>query len=230
VLLFLLAAFHACAPVHIKTRNGVYHAVGKGETLWRICSTYQVNMMSVCMFNGINDPEKISAGQHLFIPGAKTVLPVNPTTPGGPDPTTYEEEVLPSPGVHPKPELRFRWPVTGKLTSRFGRRRGKRHDGIDIAAPRGTAVYASESGKVVYSGNGIRGYGNLIIIQHRKHFNTVYAHNNKNMVKVDDVVRKGQRIATVGNTGRSRGDHLHFEIRNKVKPVDPMKYLPNPEP
>jgi len=231
-MLFLLAAFHACAPVQIKTRNGVYHPVRKGETLWRICSAYQVNILSVSMFNGITDPEEISAGQRLFIPGAKTVLRVDPkaqttpTTDVGGRPT---QEVRPTPETRPEPGLRFGWPVKGRITSRFGIRKGKRHDGIDIAAPRGTAVIASESGKVVYSGDGIRGYGNLIIIEHRRHFSTVYAHNHKNIVPVDAVVRKGQRIATVGNTGRSKGNHLHFEIRRKVKTVDPMKYLPNPE-
>jgi len=256
-LFLLLATLAACAPLEIKTRNGVWHPVERGETLWRICAAYRVDMMSVCMFNGITDPDGIVQGQRLFIPGAKAVLRVGPTPPevpeasGSPDvtkrthlphppeaqgvsdtPQTQRSmaRALPLPPVLPAEEVRFQWPVKGgRITSGFGVRGGRRHDGIDISAPHGTPVYAAESGKVVYSGSGIRGYGNLIIIQHRGQFSTVYAHNKKNMVAVDEQVRKGQQIATVGNTGRTTGNHLHLEVRKAFKPVDPMMVLPNLE-
>jgi len=217
----------ACAPVHIQTRNGVYHPVREGETLWRICAAYRVNMTSVCMFNGITDPDSIRTGQRLFIPGAKQVMALSPAGPEvvrGPDGPGAKPETG---GGEAQQALRFAWPVAGRVTSGFGVRDGRRHDGIDIAAARGTPVLAAERGTVVYSGSGVRGYGNLIIIQHAGPFSTVYAHNDKNLVAVDAQVRKGQRIATVGDTGRSSGDHLHFEIRKKVKPVDPLAYLPN---
>jgi murein DD-endopeptidase MepM/ murein hydrolase activator NlpD len=231
---FLVSVFFlaACSPVHIKTRNGVTHPVKKGETLWRICEAYGANLTSVCMFNGITDPETIRAGQRLFIPGAdaRRKVPPGPSVAGsngtgGPGPEKTEKGR--QKGPVPKPSrLSFAWPVQGRITSGFGARNGQQHDGIDIAAPKGTPVHAAEAGKVVYSDNGLRGYGNLIIIQHPGNFSSVYAHNSRNIVSVDAKVRKGQTIGYVGNTGRSRGDHLHFEIRRKVKPENPIKYLP----
>jgi len=226
-VVILLTVLNACAPVAIKTRNGIRHPVQRGETLWGICTTYGVNMTSVCMYNGIRDPQNIRAGERLFIPGAKRVVRVAPGAGEGtaaPAPPEFSQG-----GPAPR-GLRFLWPVaSGRVTSGFGPRNGGRHDGIDIAAPRGTPVRAAESGKIVYSGNGIRGYGNLIIVQHRNQYSTVYAHNHRNLVSVDARVERGQRIATVGSTGRSSGNHLHFEIRRKVKPVDPMKYLRKPD-
>jgi murein DD-endopeptidase MepM/ murein hydrolase activator NlpD len=119
------------------------------------------------------------------------------------------------------------WPVKGKVTSRFGyRKKGQRHDGIDIAAPKGAAVYAARSGKVIYSDNRLRYYGNTIILKHSGGWFTVYAHNGKHRVSVGQGVRKGEKIAEVGNSGRGDGYRLHFEVRRKDKPVDPLLYLP----
>ena len=231
ILLSFALLLAACSPVEIKTRNGVYHTVRKGETLWRVCEQYQVNLTSVCMFNRIEDPESIQAGQRLFLPGveeSRRVPPAAGTWKGRPAPgdesSGAREDPASSSGTSPAPE--FIWPVRGKIASRFGTRNGRRHDGIDISVPWGTPVVAAEAGKVVYSDDGIQGYGNLIILQHRREFSTVYAHNSRNIVSVDATVQKGQTIGYVGNTGRSRGDHLHFEIRRRVKPVDPLKYLP----
>ena len=210
----------ACSPVEIKTRNGVYHIVNDGETLWRICYTYKANMRSVCLFNNIKNPEKIRVGQKLFIPGADSVRTVK---------IVRKEGKGAPPNRKPAKKrtvLKFRWPVRGQVTSWFGLRKGRRHEGIDIAASKGTPIHAAERGKVVYSAAGIKGYGNMIIIEHREQFSTVYAHNSRNRVHVDDSVIKGQIIGNVGNTGRSKGSHLHFEIRKKVKAVDPMNYLP----
>jgi murein DD-endopeptidase MepM/ murein hydrolase activator NlpD len=121
----------------------------------------------------------------------------------------------------------FAWPVPGynRISSHFGRRGGKPHEGLDIPAPTGTPIIASESGKVVYSGSGIRGYGNLTIIAHKNGYFSVYAHADENLVKKGQSVRRGQQIALVGNTGRSTGPHLHFEIRKKSKALDPVAYF-----
>jgi murein DD-endopeptidase MepM/ murein hydrolase activator NlpD len=116
--------------------------------------------------------------------------------------------------------------VKGPVTSWFGPRKGQPHDGIDIAARKGTPIRAAEKGKVIYSDNGISGYGNLIIIQHSGGFHTVYGHNARNLVDVDEQVNKWQVIAEVGNTGRASGYHLHFEMRKNERAVDPMGYLP----
>jgi murein DD-endopeptidase MepM/ murein hydrolase activator NlpD len=205
-------------------------------------------MKTVCRYNRIKDPEHVTVGQEIFIPGAEAVRRVEPAT----TKTTARAEVkkkepVPSAGAKKKSrsptqkapskppgpksvarpaKLEFIWPVKGPVTSWFGARKGRPHDGIDIAAPKGTPVRAAERGKVIYSDNGIAGYGNLIIIQHEGGFHTVYGHNSRNRVDVDEVVNKAQTIAEVGKTGRASGYHLHFEIRKNERAVDPMKYLP----
>ncbi|HLT21847.1 MAG TPA: M23 family metallopeptidase [Bacteriovoracaceae bacterium] len=121
----------------------------------------------------------------------------------------------------------FLWPVPNhfRVSSHFGPRGRRHHDGIDIPAPSGTPIVASDHGVVVYSDNKIRGYGNLIVVSHGKDTYTVYAHNRKNIVNKGERVKRGQVIAQVGSTGRSTGPHLHFEIRMKNKKRNPAQYL-----
>lgn len=201
--------------------TGVYHKVKRHQTLWRICKTYNVDMAKVARINGIRDVNKIKAGQKIFIPGAKKVLHVD----------IYIEDLGPSGAKPAKVELakikgHFIWPVKGPIMKRFGRDQGRKHDGIDISAPWGIAVKAAASGKVIYSGNEVKGYGNIIIIKHGPIFTSVYAHNSVNLVREGDRVEKGQVIAKVGRTGRATGAHLHLEIRNHNKPIDPLLVLP----
>lgn len=118
------------------------------------------------------------------------------------------------------------WPVKGVVTSRFGHRGSRMHDGIDIGVPEGTAVHAAGSGEVVYSDSRISGYGRLIIIRHGRDLFTAYAHNQRNLVRKGDRVRAGDVIARAGHTGRASGPHLHFEVRQGSTPVDPLAYLP----
>jgi murein DD-endopeptidase MepM/ murein hydrolase activator NlpD len=122
---------------------------------------------------------------------------------------------------------RFTWPVPQfyKVSSHFGPRGRRHHDGIDIPAPKGTPIVAVDKGVVIYSDNGIRGYGNMIVIAHSDEIFTVYAHNRTNKVDKGDKVRRGQVIGEVGNTGRSTGPHLHFEIRVKNKAKNPSRFL-----
>lgn len=118
----------------------------------------------------------------------------------------------------------FANPTRGRLTSPFGTRWGKKHTGIDIAAPRGTPIYAADAGKVSFSGS--KGsYGNLIIIDHENGYQTYYAHNSRNLVKQGQRVYKGQKIAEMGSTGRSTGSHLHFEIRKNDTPINPQSFV-----
>lgn len=122
---------------------------------------------------------------------------------------------------------RFLWPVPNfyKVSSHFGPRGKKHHDGVDIPAPKGTPIVAVDTGVVIYSDNGIRGYGNMLVIAHGNDMFTVYAHNKKNKVDKGDKVKRGEIIAEVGNTGRSSGPHLHFEIRVKDVVRNPSQYL-----
>jgi len=121
----------------------------------------------------------------------------------------------------------FLWPVEkGQVSSYYGWRSSKKfHDGVDISAPTGTKIFAVKDGKVVYSGKKIRGYGNMIVIQHIGKIYSVYAHNSVNKVSTGDTVRKGDVIGLVGNTGRSHGPHVHFEVRQGKYSVDPLKYF-----
>lgn len=120
----------------------------------------------------------------------------------------------------------FIWPLD-KFTfmSGFGIRRGRRHDGIDIAAKGGTPVKASADGKVVFSGR-MRGYGNLILLKHDNNYFTAYSHNRENLVNKGKNVKQGQVIAKVGRTGRATGNHVHFEIRQGQQAMDPLHFLP----
>jgi len=120
----------------------------------------------------------------------------------------------------------FAWPTRGSLSSRYGRRWGRLHKGIDIANSRGTPVYAADSGKVIFSGWHNGGYGNLIQIDHGNGIVTYYAHLSKRVVSSGSSVSKGDLIGYIGNTGRSTGPHLHFEVRVNGSPRNPLNYLP----
>lgn len=119
---------------------------------------------------------------------------------------------------------RWIWPVNGKIINHFSKQRNK-NKGVDISAKRGSPVRAAANGKVVYSGRGLRGYGRLVIIKHNDAFLSAYAHNEKLHVEQNEFVKAGQRIADLGSSDSDR-EKLHFEIRYKGKPVDPLNYLP----
>ena len=120
----------------------------------------------------------------------------------------------------------FLWPVEGgRLSSAFGPREASHHDGIDISAPVGTPVRAARDGRVLYSDT-LRGYGNLIILEHDGGYATVYAHNRENRADLGDVVRQGEQIASVGETGKTSGPNLHFEIRKDNVARNPIYFFP----
>lgn len=119
---------------------------------------------------------------------------------------------------------RWIWPVDGKIIDGFSQQSNK-NKGLDISGTKGTPVRATAKGRVVYSGSGLRGYGQLVIIKHNENYISAYAHNDKIHVKENEYVKAGQRIADLGSSGANR-EKLHFEIRYKGKPVDPLNYLP----
>lgn len=136
-----------------------------------------------------------------------------------PDPVTHSSK-----NTSVKGPIRWRWPASGKVISTF-KTRGKVNKGINIAGSRGSTVKAAARGKVVYAGSGLLGYGNLVIVDHNQQFLSAYAHNSRVLVKENDMVEVGQKIAEMGNTGADRV-MLHFEIRRDGKPINPLKYLP----
>ena len=189
--------------------------VKRGETLWRICKTYGVDLQEVAELNNIEDPSKIKSGQKIFIPGAKRVLKVDPKRDFG--------------GSAPKQVRLYRgkllWPVRGTVVSKFGVRNRRMHDGIDISVAEGTPVAAAGSGTVSFCGS-IRGYGKVVIISHAGGLCTVYAHLKSFRVSKGQRVKAGQIIGYVGRSGNATGPHLHFEVRKNGKPRNPEFYLP----
>ena len=204
-----------------ETAKGIYHVVSKGQTLWRICYSYGVALQDVAEINNIKDPTFIRIGQKIFIPGAKKRMRI---VPHAPLPRKGESRVKIEKG-------RFIWPLKGpparnKLLSRYGTRGKTMHHGIDVKGARGGPVLASDDGRVVYSDDKLRGYGNVVIIEHKGNYFTVYAHNKRNLVKAGARVKKGARIATVGETGNATTPHVHFEIRQGRQTRNPLFFLP----
>jgi lipoprotein NlpD len=219
LVLSLAVSIDACATRTVARGRGVYHVVGRGENLFRIGKAYGVDYRDLARENGIDDPAKIEVGQKIFISGATRRLPVEiiaPLSASERQPEAYEI---------PAGNRRFLWPMhVGTLTSRFGPRNGSFHDGIDIAAPEGTPVYAARDGHVIYSDQ-IPGYGNIVIVEHADGLSTVYAHNARNEVSQGDFVRQGAELSRVGQTGRTTGPNLHFEIRSQNIARNPLFYL-----
>lgn len=191
----------------IPNMNGIYYSVRKGDSLSSITTRYRVDMNKLVDVNEL-ESSVIYVGQKLFIPGA----------------ALSEWERAEALGTL------FKYPVRGRLTSRMGFRidpftkRRAYHAGIDIANRIGTPVHASQSGKVIFSG--YKGhYGKTVILSHQQGYSTVYGHLDKILVKKGQVVRQGDKIGTVGNTGRSTGPHLHFEIHRYRRIIDPLKLL-----
>jgi murein DD-endopeptidase MepM/ murein hydrolase activator NlpD len=203
----------APAPRPVPLR-GVWHQVESGDTVSGLAERYRAPREDIVEINGIVD-DRIAVGSELFIPGSRR--PGTKRTAKAPPPA-------PAAARKEAPRAPMRWPVSGgRLTSRYGTRWGKLHEGIDIAAPEGTEIVAAADGKVIYSG-AMRGYGNVVLIDHGG-LVTVYAHNHRNLVREGEGVKAGERIARVGQTGRATGPHLHFEVRRGVIPQNPTRYL-----
>ena len=200
--------------------SNVYHVVKPGENLFRIGKAYDVSFEELAKVNRLKDASQIYVGQRILIPGANRQLPVDMIAPVDVAPVTRTAPPL----ADLNGELLL-WPVSGSINSGYGPRGSSFHDGIDIAAPEGTAIQSIESGEVIYSDQ-LRGYGNIVIVRHQNGIVSVYAHNQVNLVREGQQVGKGEVIAKVGSTGRVTGPHLHLEIRKKNMAQDPLRYLP----
>lgn len=204
----------ACGP---KT---VHYTVRPGDSVSAIARRYGVSYERLVRVNRLRDPERIAVGRRLTIPGATEPLTPAPPRHGTITPIGFVPAVV-------RGSTGFQWPVSGgTVTSAFGRRESGHHDGIDIQAPLGSPVQAARPGRVIYSGQ-LRGYGNLVIIDHGDGLATVYAHNQRNFVQPGTVVRAGQAIATLGATGQTSAPHLHFEVRKQNLARDPLLFLPS---
>jgi lipoprotein NlpD len=211
----------------------VYHRVLRGETLWRIARAYAVPLDELQRENGLADPSQLEVGARLFIPGAQRPVAVPPagTPQARVDPRPQHRA---SPAQIPRAGARaldpaaggepLVWPVRGVLISGFGARDREHHEGVDLACPEGTPVFAAEAGEVLFAGEQ-RGYGNLVLVGHARGLVTVYAHNSENLVEQGERVLRGQPIARVGRSGNATGPHLHFEVRVGSRPRDPLGFL-----
>lgn len=205
------SAPHDTRPTHPAAQQpppGVFHRIETGQTLYTISNTYGVAMATIAAANDLADPDRIEAGETLFIPGAEQLLAVEATA---------------LPGSIPRGL--FQKPVQAGLNSPYGQRRGRMHYGVDLGAPAGAPVRAARAGTVSYAGSGYRGYGKLVILDHSDGYQTLYAHNSRLMARKGKKVAAGQIIAHVGATGNATAPHLHFEIRRHGRPQDPALYL-----
>jgi len=215
-----------------------YYTVRQGDTIMKIATEANQPWREIARWNNLDNPNAIEVGQVLRVtppPGSAPVAPppagqvpvAQQTTPGvtqtaaanpPPQPTAP-----PPPAVPEADKVDFIWPASGSVIDNFDEASNK---GIGIAGKAGDAVLAAADGRVVYAGAGLRGYGNLIILKHNNTYLTAYAHNQTLLVKEDQTVKKGQRIAEMGATDANRVK-LHFEVRRSGKPVDPVRYLPS---
>jgi len=228
-LLFFASPFLGCQIIKNldilpSKQRGVYHTVQKGQTLHSIARTYDIDVNRLKRINGIFNPLRLQVGARLWIPEARQVLEIHSKKRGAKrgkwkNKVKLNEDTKAVKGF-------FIWPVQGQLTSKFGNRNGRHHDGIDIGARKGAPIVSAADGKVMFSGWGPTGYGLMVIIKHKNNLTTVYAHNSHNHVHKNQVVKQRQKIASVGSTGRSTGPHLHFEVRNDSHAYNPLQYLP----
>ena len=205
-----------------------YYSVRSGDTLTKIALEHGQAWRDIAKWNGLDNPNVIEVDQVLRV--------VPPSMDAGnraaAKPVTAASASMPVPANAPAAapaiaatnddNLVFAWPHPGQVLSGFDETKNK---GLDFAGKAGDPVLAAADGKVVYAGSGLRGYGNLVILKHNNTYLTAYAHNQTLLVKEDQTVQKGQRIAEMGSSDADRVK-LHFEIRKQGKPVDPAKLLP----
>ncbi|ASK28057.1 peptidoglycan DD-metalloendopeptidase family protein [Neisseria chenwenguii] len=212
------------APVDI---NAATHTVVRGDTVYNISKRYNITQDNLRAWNNMAD-NTISVGQTLRVKPAGYSAPASSASapavsaPAGKPASTY----TPAPKVSsaaPAPSasgISLMRPTAGKVVTNFG----GSSKGVDIVGQPGQPVVAAADGKVVYAGSGLRGYGNLVIIQHNKTFLTAYGHNQSLLVNEGQTVKRGQTIAKMGNSDASR-TQLHFEVRQNGKPVNPASYV-----
>jgi lipoprotein NlpD len=213
-------------------RNSQY-TVNDGDTLHAISFRTGVSYQNLAKWNGISPPYRIYVGDVLDLrAGADPKQRTTAQTPKTPQtaPARRTQPTKPALASKPLPVAKlpsnvssWQWPAKGKLTKTFSRKNAQY--GIEIKGNRSSAVVSTAAGQVVYAGNGIKGYGELVIVKHSARYISAYAYNDRILVKEGDRVKAGQQLANMGSTG-TRGVKLHFEIRKNGEPVNPLQYLP----
>ncbi len=230
----LLAVLVACGSAPV---GPGFYRVERGDTLSKIARSNRQSVQSIVRWNNLPNPDSIEVGQVLRVAPPGNSAPVTTATVSGgsgaarsnggrggaaaaPAPRSAPDDA--SPAVAPASSISLIWPVNGSVIRRFD---GSNSKGIDIAASAGTPVVAAAAGTVVYAGNGLRGYGNLLILKHNADYLTAYAHNRVLLVKEGQSVTQGEKIAEMGDTDTDRV-MLHFELRYQGRSIDPSRALP----
>lgn len=252
IMLFVLCACSSNRYVPVNERNQPpqntlsSHRVSRGETLFSIAWRYGLDYKSLARSNNIDSSYTIYPGQLLSLKAkkksswkpSKTAKSTSKSSSNSTAKSTSSvKKTAPSRSVKKTKSVKkttskkgystkfsWQWPAKGKLLKKYSQGSSV-NKGIDIGGKKGESVITAAPGRVVYSGDGLRGYGKLVIVKHNEMYLSAYAHNSRILVKEDQVVKAGQKIAEMGSSGTDK-NMLHFEIRRDGKPVDPLKYLP----
>lgn len=229
----LVAVLAACGSAPV---GPGFYRVERGDTLSKIARSNRQSAQSIARWNNLANPDSIEVGQVLRVAPPGNAASVSGATrrgassagagasssspaPSAPSRGTADDS---APAAAPASSISLIWPADGTVIRRFD---GGNSKGIDISGPAGTPVQAAAAGTVVYAGNGLRGYGNLLIIKHNSEYLTAYAHNRALFVKEGQAVTRGQKIAEMGDTDTDRV-MLHFELRYQGRSIDPSRALP----
>lgn len=212
IALSLLAFFYLASCANIQ--SGRYIQIGENESLEQLAARHGVSVGEITL---VNRGRSFTPGEWIFVPQQQGLIQLFQGKPQYAD-ISYSLEFLNS--------GKFLWPVpeSTRISSKFGPRWGRQHHGIDIAGPIGLAIIAAEDGEVLHAGT-MGGYGKLVAIRHAGGYSTVYAHLNNFSVRKGQKVVRGEKIGELGNTGRTTGPHLHFEVRRGTQATDPMAYI-----
>lgn len=227
----LLAVLAACGSAPV---GPGFYRVERGDTISKIARSNRQSVRSIVRWNNLSNPGSIEVGQVLRVAPPGSSAPVTASTAGGGSrggnrgstgsastpPSGAPADASPAPA--PASSISLVWPSNGTVIRRFD---GSNSKGIDIAGSAGTPVLAAAAGTVVYAGNGLRGYGNLLILKHNADYLTAYAHNRVLLVKEGQTVTQGEKIAEMGDTDTDRV-MLHFELRYQGRSIDPSRALP----
>jgi len=212
----LVAALAACGSAPV---GPGFYRVERGDTVSKIARSHRQSVQNIVRWNNLSNPDSIDVGQVLRVSPPAGVASAAVTPRAAPRETEPSAPRTPAPAVA---SISLLWPTTGQVIHHFD---GRTWKGIDIGNAVGTPIIAAASGTVVYAGNGLRGYGNLLIIKHDADYLTAYAHNRVLLVKEGQTVAQGQKIAEMGSTDTDR-PMLHFELRYQGRSIDPARSLP----
>ena len=240
VFLLIFVIFAGCSGTAPQEPKGIWYELQPGDTLYAVSKRFAVDQLTLQEENEIYDPADLAVGMKIFIPGVRSIKTSKRTILNSSVPVHKITIEVPPEDIKVAKKVKRRvkkkkrykagtspliWPSPGIISSGYGKRHGRMHQGIDLTRDGGFNIRAAASGKVVFSGYK-NGYGKCIIIDHGRNLRTLYAHNQTNYVGKGQRVKQGSIIAKMGKTGKSTGIHLHFEVQLNGKHQNPLRYLP----